>query len=167
MQLVHTFLFAVVHSGAGFFPLQWHQTREKAEGSGCPRFKDQDLWTSHQGNHIPYPLVTLLTALQLWHNIRRCVYPQACMIPLCMYVYTDIECTTALDIWMYDSNLLFQVMTLILWCDKPPAALGFTVKRLKVDHYPLPLPHVSIYWPQSVASWDQKHAKNAFNLICG
>lgn len=47
-----------------------------------------------------------------------------------------------------------------LWSDKPPAALGFTVKRSKVKHYSLLLLHVYIYCPRSVASWDRKtHCK--------
>lgn len=65
---------------------------------------------------------------------------------------------------MYDSvrqlKLIFPVTTLSLWHDKPPVALGFTVKRFKVEH----CLHLLA---SSAASWDQKHIENALNVICG
>lgn len=74
--------------------------------------------------------------------------PHVCVyMYMCMCVCADIKCKTALDIWTRGSNLPFPVTTLTLWCEKPPAASGFTVRRLKVGHYLLLLPHVYIHWP--------------------
>lgn len=83
------------------------------------------------------------------------------------HMCTDITRMTPLAIWMHGSDLLFLVTTLTLWCDKPPAALGCTVKWFKVGHYPLLLLRVYIFWPHSVVSWDQKSIENALNMICG
>lgn len=91
--------------------------------------------------------------------------PHVCVyMYMCMCVCADIKCKTALDIWTRGSNLPFPVTTLTLWCEKPPAASGFTVRRLKVGHYLLLLPHVYIHWPprwpREIKRTEEKNALN-------
>lgn len=75
---------------------------------------------------------------------------------------------TELDIWTYSLNLLFlrHDFNSLMWYPPipppPPTALGCTVRRLKVEHYPLLCLRVYIFWPRSVASRDQKPTEKGF-----